>query len=88
MDIINLSFVDHKRYQEKALEFSFHLHRCTPAKVEVRQSYESANKAYLKVVSGPETIPQILLRTSDIPCLRMLKDLTAILIFYQQPKKR
>ncbi len=61
-DIINLSFFGCKRYQEKALEFSFHLRRCTAAKVQVRRSYVRVGEAYPKVVSGPKTIPSILLK--------------------------
>ncbi len=48
-DIIKLSFVDCKRYQEKVLEFSFHLRCCTLAKVPVRRSYVRVGKAYLQV---------------------------------------
>ena len=39
MDMVFESFVDGQKYQEKVLEFSFHLHHCMLAEVQVRQGY-------------------------------------------------
>ncbi len=46
MDMIFVSFVDGRKYQKKAPEFSFHLRHCTPAELQVQQSYVRVGKAY------------------------------------------
>ena len=48
MDMVSVSFVDGRKCQEKALEFSFHLRRYTPAEVRVRRSYVRVGEAYLQ----------------------------------------
>ncbi len=45
-DMINLSFVNCQKFQEKVLEFSFQLSQFTPAEVPVGQSFVHTGEAY------------------------------------------